>query len=306
MANREPESSLELLLDTMCNTFGGVMFVAISLVVIMTMLSKAEKALNQYDNQDIEKIQAECAAIQEKIKDRLTSIELKNKTLLIADSPQKQASAALAALEQELAVQTLAEKSAASKIKIAILEKARMDKNLSDLERKKQKLETLHADMIRKCTEQEDKIESLKKTISEKSYTQMTFKTIAPSNYTPFWVLVAQNKFWVLGPEKTDEGATPGEDVSFTVGSDGVIACRIKSDRGYPLMENGRISAQLRTFLSGLPPDRVPEFHVNPDSAADFSAVREVMKSESITHGVRTSFDGQTFFYNWGHTTYEY
>jgi hypothetical protein len=36
---REPESSLELLLDTMCNTFGGVMFIAIALVVVLSMMS---------------------------------------------------------------------------------------------------------------------------------------------------------------------------------------------------------------------------------------------------------------------------
>ena len=42
--SREPESSLELLLDTMCNTFGGVMFIAIALVVVLSMMSHIESA----------------------------------------------------------------------------------------------------------------------------------------------------------------------------------------------------------------------------------------------------------------------
>ena len=40
--NTEDDSSLELLLDTMCNTFGGVMFIAIMLFVIISNLVQAQ------------------------------------------------------------------------------------------------------------------------------------------------------------------------------------------------------------------------------------------------------------------------
>ena len=40
--SRDFESSLELLLDTMCNSFGGVMFIAISLIIVLTMTQKAD------------------------------------------------------------------------------------------------------------------------------------------------------------------------------------------------------------------------------------------------------------------------
>ena len=40
----EEESSLELLLDTMCNTFGGVMFIAISIFVIISGMTQIEQA----------------------------------------------------------------------------------------------------------------------------------------------------------------------------------------------------------------------------------------------------------------------
>ncbi len=36
------ESSMELLLDTMCNTFGGIIFIAVSLIIISSSLSKEE------------------------------------------------------------------------------------------------------------------------------------------------------------------------------------------------------------------------------------------------------------------------
>ena len=43
-ASSGDNSSLELLLDTMCNTFGAVMFIAISLLVITAMLGKVNSA----------------------------------------------------------------------------------------------------------------------------------------------------------------------------------------------------------------------------------------------------------------------
>lgn len=43
-ARREPESSLELLLDTICNTFGGILFIAILLVILLQMSSPDDLA----------------------------------------------------------------------------------------------------------------------------------------------------------------------------------------------------------------------------------------------------------------------
>ena len=41
--------SLELLLDTMCNTFGGIMFIAISLVVLSQLVTQQQKAMSEED-----------------------------------------------------------------------------------------------------------------------------------------------------------------------------------------------------------------------------------------------------------------
>jgi len=45
-ANTLPES-LELLLDTMCNTFGGIMFIAIALTIVMQISNEQLKILDQ-------------------------------------------------------------------------------------------------------------------------------------------------------------------------------------------------------------------------------------------------------------------
>ena len=57
---KEEESSFELLLDTMCNTFGGVMFIAISIFVIIV-------GMVQHEQQQESSIPSDPAAIQQEI-----------------------------------------------------------------------------------------------------------------------------------------------------------------------------------------------------------------------------------------------
>ena len=67
------ESSLELLLDTMCNSFGGVMFIAISLIIVLTMTSKADVS-NSENFKNLEEMQARLEELKKEFK------ELENKT----------------------------------------------------------------------------------------------------------------------------------------------------------------------------------------------------------------------------------
>jgi hypothetical protein len=56
---RVSESSLELLLDTICNTFGGVLFVAILIVVMLRMTSKAQVESNTAQVSEVEQLELE-------------------------------------------------------------------------------------------------------------------------------------------------------------------------------------------------------------------------------------------------------
>jgi TolA-binding protein len=60
---QEEDSSLELLLDTMCNTFGGVMFIAISLAVMLSMRS-AVNAVPADTSAEIRAVQQRIAELQ--------------------------------------------------------------------------------------------------------------------------------------------------------------------------------------------------------------------------------------------------
>lgn len=67
--NKSLPDSLELLLDTMCNTFGGIMFIAISLIVISSMIGKTVASLlpKDIDSAAIKKFEAESAELRKKI-----------------------------------------------------------------------------------------------------------------------------------------------------------------------------------------------------------------------------------------------
>lgn len=63
-----PES-LELLLDTMCNTFGGIMFIAISLIIISSLVSKVQMEMTpeEIDRKRIEALNREIGQVNERI-----------------------------------------------------------------------------------------------------------------------------------------------------------------------------------------------------------------------------------------------
>ena len=99
--SREPESSLELLLDTMCNTFGGVMFIAIALVVVLSMMSHIESA---------EPFKSDYAAMQkqlEKLKQEIEAVSSQNEIReenirILQNDPRRQQLADILRLEKSI------------------------------------------------------------------------------------------------------------------------------------------------------------------------------------------------------------
>jgi len=71
--------SLELLLDTMCNTFGGVMFIAIALVVISSFIPKIVVELDEdvAEMAKIEQLQEQISQLQRQLKKQQLERSLK-------------------------------------------------------------------------------------------------------------------------------------------------------------------------------------------------------------------------------------
>lgn len=85
---RAPSSSLDLLLDTICNTFGGVLFIAILVVLLLQMSGKsgANSAVEAEEQQQFLESQAQ-----------LEELRARLKTLRAAEAQQESLSSDLAA-----------------------------------------------------------------------------------------------------------------------------------------------------------------------------------------------------------------
>lgn len=61
--------SLELLLDTMCNTFGGVMFITLSLALLLCLSNKLvnENSVQEPDPDELQRVRQETARLEEEI-----------------------------------------------------------------------------------------------------------------------------------------------------------------------------------------------------------------------------------------------
>ena len=118
--------SLELLLDTMCNTFGGVMFIAIALVVISTFIPDVIKNIDNeapYE-QKIKELQVKIESLHRQLKKQQLSISLKNELVeRFKNSPHLDDIRKLASLKDEnakLILLTDEEKSSETNFLIAL------------------------------------------------------------------------------------------------------------------------------------------------------------------------------------------
>ena len=149
--NKLPDS-LELLLDTMCNTFGAIMFIAISLVIISQITTKIVR-----DKQPIEITEDYLADLRAKCRDLERELE---------DEELKMAARALAALgmspEKKGKVENLLSLKSENKRLVLDLSSQRKDleRTAKDLENMKDKMDKLKNDIqqIRVMTTQQDRV----------------------------------------------------------------------------------------------------------------------------------------------------
>ncbi len=296
----EEESSLELLLDTMCNTFGGVMFIAISLFVVAS-------AMTQIDAPPVPD-----AAIRQPAELRTAIARLE--TLLAAERQR------LALQEQELAIREEAPEQQRLR-EIALLEKLLQEQSLrrellaaakqtDDLSRRQ--LVTRIEQFRTTLREQESQLaareqEALrlklaldKLTASPIEAMKINFKVMQNSVQAPFFLLLRGDRVWKVGPWLKDGAASrPDDAVNARTGTqDGrqIVICVPKPETGIPVFSGAEPTAQFRRLLAEIPPDRVPKFVVSPDAAATGYKLREYLKNADIRHGCSLAVDNTPEF----------
>ena len=201
-----PES-LELLLDTMCNTFGGIMFIAISLIILSQLASQAIKSMTaeQYSQKVMEQLEQQVGKVEHAIlllKEKISAIDY---VTVEVSEEKKKLIEKLASGERELlrikAEQEQAEtKNAAAAAKL---------KRLQELERQlQQKYAAMkeHYENRRLIYEQrkiayEKEIRDLEKQLQKTIPKKIRFAMDRDTSLSPYFVLISGNRIFRAGKQ---------------------------------------------------------------------------------------------------------
>ena len=301
--NHETESSLELLLDTMCNTFGGVMFIAIALIVVLSISSKIStpetEETKEISPQRLEELQAELEKLKkssvthEKLldvqQDDLSSDLLKDVAILEAQMQ-----------EQE---ETLKEKQ--KELQEAQKKQSSAQNAVEQARQEVQQNRQLTQEEIARKEKLEDQIKHLQEELKKVVTGHIAFKTLAATDKAPYFLIVYKNRIWRIGPDMvSDSDHRPHSDVKVDQSADGRrVTCTINPAKpGTPLLRNGRISPEAERLLQGIPSNRFPSFSIHSNSAADFFVFREEVKKRNIPHSIDVSFETQNESFSYYYT----
>ena len=197
--------SLELLLDTMCNTFGGVMFIAIALVIISTFIPKVIKEIDDEapSEQRIKELQSKIESLHRQLKKQQLSISLKNELVeRFKNSPHLEDIMRLASLKDEdakLILLTDEEKSAETNFLIALNREKRKEQELNKiLNQQKLDIRLLSDDIILLGAE----VKKLKKQISDfvppkpRDRREIGLAPLAKTTKTPFIIVLDSDRLY--------------------------------------------------------------------------------------------------------------
>ncbi|MBE6403717.1 MAG: hypothetical protein E7039_08365 [Lentisphaerae bacterium] len=292
------ESSLELLLDTMCNTFGGVMFIAISLLVIISVMTQD---MPQQDEEpaDMATLQQEIESLQKIYADLLKELQLKAEQIKLRKSDKTQEKyqelLMLMQLVKEIKLKIEATTLADKTLTAAIL---KTDKLLAELKKETAKQELELEKLQQELLNAREKLAKL--TENERNAVQLSFRVMERSDRAPFFIMMNKELAYPIGPWKSD-GKKDNIDKAVIVSSyqyqnSQVMSCKINPGMGIPVLDGEDFSSQFQSLLAKIPPGRVPKFFIPPGSAATAYKMREIMKQRNIYHGTVLSPDDDTPF----------
>ena len=280
MSKNKLSDSLDLLLDTMCNTFGGVVFIAISLVlafcVSQDQLSpEKQQEIIEENLQKEQKIATDLTAEKENLEKRLAS--LKTLSSQYKKNSKRQLSSEVVRLEHELKeiqrkIDALNAESALQKHKRTVMqsENDKNDKVIKEKSKSIAETETLQKEQQQKldlsideATEQLDKI----------NVPRLHFAHSQKTSSSPYVILLRNNVMYQLGTNYLHSSS----EISVKKDKDMLVLSPIKGTLLSTISRNNisRILSRCnnrKDFLWIL---------VHPDSFESFIKFRRVLRATS-------------------------
>ena len=290
--HRDPESSLELLLDTMCNTFGGVMFIAIALLVVLSALSKIDEAVET--DGDLQELTVKLDELKKETETLRQRNLIRDENIkIIQHDPRRKMIIQIAELEKKYRDLDMQDQVISAENKLLDEKDRRQKSEREQLEKKANSLELeLNRDEAENVVLQNE-IARIKKEMAKFVSGHISFRMKTYSKKAQYFLIVSKHRLWRVGP---DASARVIDDVTHSRNENTVI-CRLNpAASGIPILHNGSLSRELLQFLSSLPSDRSPHFSLDSDSIAEFCILREYLKKENRPHGIDVQFANYKYF----------
>ena len=227
-------SSLELLLDTMCNSFGGVMFIAISLAVMISLRSAVQEPA--VDNTErLSRLRQELEMLQNELSRRTgEQRELERRTEEMSSDPRRRLLDEITFLERKLKERRLEKQLVEKQHALARteLENARIE--TLKLTAARQKEEQLRKSLEKRRDDKQKELDKLKSEESSAAARKLVFNTLTESQKMPYFIVLSKGKVWPVGPESVNGSLHPNPAVNETRIGDRVI-CKIIPGKGIPI-----------------------------------------------------------------------
>ena len=303
------ESSLDLLLDAMCNTFGGVMFIAILLTVMISIRGLEKKNAVPDQSDDIETVRQQVATLRNEL-DAMMKKTVEQSKLLenMKNDPRLQLIHEIALMERMYREKQLLQKMAVQKVNLSRTTLKNLEVQTLKTVAEQQKTETRLKEYLAMVKKKKNILAELNKKIGSAQLKNLVFVTMVKKEDIPYFIFVNNGKIWPVGPEIKGKSYIPNPAVNYRVENQS-FRCSPKQEKGIAIFAGKELAPEFQKFMGGLPAGRIPEFVISKSDAGDFYRLREILKKQNVFHGFLLEPDRDYFEYQFSNRTenfYEY
>ena len=199
----QTSDSLELLLDTMCNTFGGIMFIAISLLIISSFVSQSPTVEN-IESVTIQEMQITLLKLQTK-SDKLNT-KISKKKIIIDNMKMIENSGIIqniAKLKKEnilLSDEMQSEKEKLNKVR---KENLKLKQSIEEHENSISKSDREKAELEYELSKIKSQYENISKDATPQENRKLSFTHLKTTSCLPSWGILSKNKLYIIDRDTT-------------------------------------------------------------------------------------------------------
>ena len=216
---QDQSDSLELLLDTMCNTFGGIMFIAISLVVLSSFISGGESDEEQPVKESLSSLRMKAKKNEQSIQRIQTKIDsVKTLAEAMKNSPAKQLIKDVAELEKK----TMKQQTEIDRIKQLKTDlNNQISRLVTDNHKKNNKIlkdQVAKSKLARELAKLKEQYRKAKISHEEgQDVRKLSFSTLKKTTRYPYWGILSNNKFYdINNPDDIKTENVSGNGIRYT------------------------------------------------------------------------------------------